>query len=92
MANIERQIFHHGIDKVMNMKVRQSYSHAKNSKSYYRSGEVQQRVPCESARQLLDVVLRHDVSLAAATASWSGISDWTHPSAGLDLHPSKGAQ
>lgn len=42
---------------------------------------MRQRVPCESARQLLDVMLRDDVILAAATALWSGSSDCTHPSA-----------
>lgn len=46
---------------------------------------MRQRVPCESARQLLDVVLSADVSLAAATALWSGSSDCTHPSTPVDL-------
>lgn len=41
---------------------------------------MQQSVPCESARQLLDVVLKHEVILAVATALCSGSSDCTHPS------------
>lgn len=47
---------------------------------------MQQRVPCESARQLLDVVLRHDVNRAADTALCSGNSDCTHASSAGDLN------
>ena len=43
---------------------------------------MQQRVPWESARQLLEVTLKHDVILAAATALCSGNSDCAHLSSG----------
>ncbi|KAJ0945510.1 hypothetical protein HanPSC8_Chr03g0128961 [Helianthus annuus] len=37
-------------------------------------------VPCERDLQLLEVVLKQDVNLAAATALCRGNSDCTHPS------------
>lgn len=46
---------------------------------------MQQRVPWESARQILEVMLRRDVILAAATALWSGNIDCKHPNSGAIL-------
>lgn len=46
---------------------------------------MQQRVPWESDWQFLEVTLRRDVILAAATALWSGNIDCTHPSSGAIL-------
>lgn len=46
---------------------------------------MQQRVPCESDWQFLEVTLRREVILAAATALWSGNIDCTHPSSGAIL-------
>lgn len=43
-------------------------------------GKVQQRVPCERARQLLEPSFRHEVSLAVATVLCRGKRDWRHPS------------
>lgn len=48
-------------------------------------GEVCKIVPCEKALQLLDVKLRHDVILAAATALCRGNKDCTPPSSDGDL-------
>ena len=46
---------------------------------------MQQSIPCESARELLDVVLRHDVILAVDTALCSGNIDCTPPNSTGDL-------